>query len=398
MNACLRRYRVTSSVAFAIALFATVQDSRAERDEDDAAAHTGTTWRVANNGVDSADCGSRQRPCRTITQGIENAARGDLVLVGPGLYGDVDGSCEFPQTADADEEFGFQVCADVPNTNPSGARICLNKAVTVASVAGAESTIVDACGSSFAVVVFGSDSRFGLPQRGFTLLNSTGAAVSVSAPSNVTVGGNIAVPASGAGFQLESGMNHRLVGNLARNASRGFIAVNASPTSGLRMTDNVAVSNLTGFFLLSENVLVVRRNVATGNDVGFTLSGSGHILRQNSAVGNRNYGILIEHAVADGPPIAVTQNNIFGNNKVALAGNVNCGVLNETEAVVAATNNFWGAATGPGANPADDACDVGGGQIIHDPFAPRQFALSRKPGSSQSSSFENDEERDTRAQ
>jgi nitrous oxidase accessory protein NosD len=119
--------------------------------------------------------------------------------------------------------------------------------------------------------------------------------VAISTRSNVTVAGNIADPESGNGFQLESGDNHRLIGNLARNAFRGFAAVNASPTRGLRITDNVAVSNNTGFDLLSENMLVVRRNLATGNDVGFTVNGSGHMLRQNSAVGNRNYGIWIQH-------------------------------------------------------------------------------------------------------
>jgi hypothetical protein len=133
-------FRAGSSVAFAIALLAPMHGSHAEDDEaatqDSGVAHTGATWHVANNGVDRPNCGSREHPCRTITQGIENAAPGDLVSVGPGLYGDLDGSCEFPQAAEEDEEFGFLVCADVPNTNAGGARICLNKAVTVASVEG----------------------------------------------------------------------------------------------------------------------------------------------------------------------------------------------------------------------------------------------------------------------
>jgi hypothetical protein len=102
--------------------------------------------------------------------------------------------------------------------------------------------------------------------------------------------------------------------------------------------------------------------------------------------------------VADGAPIGVTHNNIFGNNNVPLDGNVNCGVLNQTSAVVEATNNFWGAPTGPGANPADDACNVGGGQIIHTPFAEKQFPLGHKLKLSQSRFFENARENDIRAQ
>jgi nitrous oxidase accessory protein NosD len=189
------------------------------------------------------------------------------------------------------------------------------------------------------------------------------------------------------GFQLEFGDNHRLIGNLARNAFRGFTAVNASPTRGLQIIDNVAIGNNTGFSLISEEKLVVRRNVAIGNDVGFAINGSGHTLLENSAVGNRHYGIWIQH-IADGPPVSVTRNNIFGNNTVPLEGHVNCGILNDTNAVVQATKNFWGAPTGPGADPADEACETAGGQIIHTPFAERQFPLSHKRSLSQSRTME----------
>ena len=120
MKACRRICGVGTSVTVAICLLTAMQGSRAERDDadmqNDGLAHTGVTWRVANNGVDSPGCGSHRLPCRTITQGIENAAPGDRVLVGPGLYGDVNGSCEFPQAAEEGEEFGFLVCANVPNT------------------------------------------------------------------------------------------------------------------------------------------------------------------------------------------------------------------------------------------------------------------------------------------
>jgi hypothetical protein len=43
---------------------------------------------VAAYGSDSSTCG-RQSPCRSISQAMENAASGDTIYVGPGLYGDV---------------------------------------------------------------------------------------------------------------------------------------------------------------------------------------------------------------------------------------------------------------------------------------------------------------------
>lgn len=45
-----------------------------------------TLW-VTNDGADSATCGSRPRPCRSISQAIENAADGDTIWVGAGHYG-----------------------------------------------------------------------------------------------------------------------------------------------------------------------------------------------------------------------------------------------------------------------------------------------------------------------
>src|SRR5262245_23719833 len=53
----------------------------------------GATVKVENTGTDSASCGATP-PCRSIAQAIANAASGDTVLVGPGMYGpdlDADG-------------------------------------------------------------------------------------------------------------------------------------------------------------------------------------------------------------------------------------------------------------------------------------------------------------------
>src|SRR5262245_3880387 len=43
--------------------------------------------RVANTGVDGPTCGSAASPCRSITRAIANAATGDTIQVGPGVYG-----------------------------------------------------------------------------------------------------------------------------------------------------------------------------------------------------------------------------------------------------------------------------------------------------------------------
>ena len=45
-----------------------------------------------------------------------------------------------------------------------------------------------------------------------------------------------------------------------------------------------------------------------------------------------------------------------------------------------ATNNFWGAATGPGDDPADEACDPSSAVTIIVPFANKEFNVVTKAG------------------
>ena len=53
------------------------------------------TLLVAETGADSSACGSPTSPCRSIGQAIANANPGDEIVVGPGVYGDVDGDGVF---------------------------------------------------------------------------------------------------------------------------------------------------------------------------------------------------------------------------------------------------------------------------------------------------------------
>src|SRR5438477_2130817 len=46
------------------------------------------TLTVAANGVDSARCGTSV-PCRSVSQAINLAVDGDIIVVGPGRYGDL---------------------------------------------------------------------------------------------------------------------------------------------------------------------------------------------------------------------------------------------------------------------------------------------------------------------
>jgi hypothetical protein len=52
----------------------------------------------------------------------------------------------------------------------------------------------------------------------------------------------------------------------------------------------------------------------------------------------------------------------------------NCGLLNSSGNSITATNNFWGAATGGGADPADEVCDLSGSTAFL-PFAQKPFTV-----------------------
>jgi len=69
-------------------------------------------------------------------------------------------------------------------------------------------------------------------------------------------------------------------------------------------------------------------------------------------------------------------NNIFENGAAAHPDgglvDLNCGILNASGNRLEATENFWGAVTGPGADPADasgGACDKNGSATVSKPFA-----------------------------
>ena len=59
--------------------------------------------------------------------------------------------------------------------------------------------------------------------------------------------------------------------------------------------------------------------------------------------------------------------------------NFQCGLENLGNPALAAAGNYWGAATGPGADPADAICNLFNGTTITTPFATGRFAIN--PGS-----------------
>ena len=322
------------------------------------------TLHVANNGVDGASCGGMKSPCRSISQVIENASDGDRIIVGPGRYGDLNGNGDFTDLGDEDAEF------------PSGC-VCMikvDKSVSLESSDGAGATVLNVLGADLRAVVITADGVvFGKSRRGFTLANSrrAGLVVDGRTSDNVTVAGNHAVGNGTNGndaFEI-GGTGHTVTQNVAIGNARGGFGIGGT---GHTVTHNVASGNLLGFFIGFRGHL--SNNVANGNtSIGMDISAVELDIHRNVAIGNGGFGIRIGTFVLNS---TFTMNNIFGNDAI---GGSNCGLVNSSGQMVDATNNFWGAASGPGSDPADDACDTGGGTVTV-PFASKEFNIVVKAG------------------
>jgi hypothetical protein len=352
------------------------------------AAGTGGLIQVANNGLDTATCGSRTAPCRSIGRGIERATAGDTVLVGPGKYGDLneDGILGGPG-----EESGL---------NNSALRI--DKAVRVVSSAGAALTVIDGGGGASlysTVKIDGSNVIFGEVEGGFTLTGAESGLLT-DGYTGVHIVGNIATGARANGFWVNAGGAVSGVIDVSYNIAHdngqaGFIAGSLLESSRVILRYNKSYSNSTGILSatfgrheiayneVSNNANTgisvdftpsfIHHNIVSGNDRGISsnswspdrLPSAGPVLYRNSLIGNTRFGIL----VTSGPPVrtVVKENNFFGNGVSTDEFGANCGLANFTGETLNAVNSYWGAATGPGAEPADVAC--GNDPVTTTPFA-----------------------------
>jgi hypothetical protein len=301
--------------------------------------------------VDGAACGTVAAPCRSISRAIANAAAKDRILVGPGRYGDLNGNGILGE----------------PGEEPGP--VFVNKQLTLESEEGAGATIIDMGGVYIDVVriaTSGAGSVIGLPARGFTLsAGGWGLSTEPGLPGLLSISGNVAVNNIENGFLLHAPATYFVTNNLAlRNGTTGFLVHGGS---GHKFRENAAVSNgFDGFGADFGSGHEFSYNLAIGNTLdGFDLNqDTGLTFRGNSALGNRSFGMAFFDTTA-----TATQNNIYGNDPLT-----NCG-LEISGSTINAVNNFFGAATGPGSDPADNVC-VSSGSVVFTPFAPLEFPIS----------------------
>jgi hypothetical protein len=317
-----------------------------------------STLYVANNGTDSLTCGTKVDPCRSITKGIANSSPGGSIVVGPGSYGDLDNDGTLGGVGEEPDA----------TCNYSDCMIRVTKLVTITSQDGAFATVIHPGTSGVNVVVEldASGAVFGGVGKGFTVETPSSAEagiLSVDPTSDTSIIGNVVAVFGGGGGIGVTGDRNQILGNRAviEGYAVGFIAAgNANILSG-----NVSSGGEDGFgfYLLGSNH-VLTGNIANGGAVGIAIDGTGMLVNKSSFMGNSMNGILAINPPATTTSATFTECNIVGN--AADPAFSNCG-LDASGLAVTVKNSWWGAATGPGSDPADDACNQAAGSTT--PFA-----------------------------
>ena len=284
---------------------------------------------VRNFGVDSPTCGEQLTPCRSIGHGIEIASTNDTVLVGPGVYGDLNRNGVIGETGEEGSGPG------------SRCLVCIGKTVTVLSERGAAYTTIDARNLLLtAVGMLGSPhpAVFGFADQGFTVLAGEGRGIELSVNStawgNRVVGGTEGIYTEWAGAAIYDNEVTDATGSGIR-ALRGLATI----------SDNVIARNGEGIYAV--NAIVMNNTIADNRGLGVTivspLREPTSIVR-NLFIRNAGPGLALgpgPSASPDGSNSTVVDSNDFiGNDPVS-----GCGLYNGMGVgPLWAVNNFWAAA------------------------------------------------------
>lgn len=324
---------------------------------------------VAMDGIDTNTCGARKRPCRTISQAVASAPDGATIVVGPGRYGDLDSDGILRDHVSDIGEEEPTVCA------AASCALRITKRVSVISSDGPGATVLDGGRDLLYTVALDSGAELGRPKQGFTIVGGEAAGVIVRG-NDVRIAGNIVTANEAHGIILDVGIGAVVADNtIAGNGKLGLFAKpeiddariernhivgngHAGDGGGIEshgsllVRGNVITASTGDGIVVAAGVASILGNRVTGND------GSGVVVEAtaitsitgNALTGNTKFGVqLLPNAAA-----VVNENDIYGNDPHGL----NCGILNATSMTIEGIRNFWGAASGPGAHPADATCNV----------------------------------------
>jgi hypothetical protein len=310
---------------------------------------------VANNGVDGAACGTKTAPCRSIGAGIARAQAGDVVEVGPGKYGDLDG-----------DDWGGGTGEEV-RSDESTAYVAVDRRITVRSRDGASATVLVPPINDFeigdtVVDVQVEGAAFGELGHGFTIVGRPSRdAIEITGAGGKAAGNIVLFAAIGIAARAP---NAELADNRVSRSGTGIALL----ADGCLATRNSVMANATAGFRVEETGSVLDGNAVIGNGTGISVHGDEVTVRRSTIAGNRFTG-----AAFTGSGHVVERSSLYGNGDADVE-NPSCGL--SSEVVITATGNYWGSALGPGHDPADLVCSEDA-QVL--PFATKDTPLKLAP-------------------
>ena len=314
---------------------------------------------VENHGVDGPSCGTQPAPCRSISQGVLNAAEGDTILVGPGFYGDLDG----------DGALGG-VGEEGPAAATCDCLVLVDKRVSIRSTGGAAATLL--LHPSLPIHAFrlsANGSSVGRRSGGFTIAGPGGTGLFLEG-EGVEVAGNWLAGEVVTANGNEAGLSdNRVFGG------EGIYAIG----SGAHLARNAVLLAGQGYVLgLTDAGLPLgaprrlERSVAVGNLVGAVVDpGVGPTeLERCALIGNSLGGVYVNV----NEDTTASRLSLFGNGAASAATpEPNCGFAAAIE--VPAPRSFWGSPAGPGPDAADAACPIDAGSIDFLPVSPKEIRV-----------------------
>jgi parallel beta-helix repeat protein len=240
---------------------------------------------------------------------------------------------------------------------------------------GAGATVIDAGGEwieNYIAVNAATDGVvFGKSGKGFTVRNAAVGLYIKNGVAGVRVRGTIAETCH-YGFLVGSltggGMAEGTVlkGNIAMSdGMAGFIVSDQSAV----VSGNLAKASSYGFVVAGSSSTVVTKNLAVDNlGYGFLVMAgtTAPSFSKNAAIGNTDAGLFVAGTGNAAIVMKIKKNTFFGNGGRPQYPPANCGLVIQNSGqqvlTVNADGNYWGAASGPGGNPADAAggsCSAG---------------------------------------
>ncbi len=279
-------------------------------------------WFVSPSGNDGNNCTASATACQTISGAIAKASSGDTINVAAGTYA---------------EQIAVDKKLTINGSNSgisAGAAACHRGSESIVDGGfyihpGADGTVVD----GFTVE---NGSTSGSHNNAFTVGDANGAVLNVTIQNNIIK--DVTTPAQSGGIEAVAGANNLTIKD--NNINNNWRGIYLNPSDGVTITGNIIDSN-------------------NGSGVGIGSSGQSNLTISGNIISNNS---------VEGWGIDTVGVNVVAHNNSFTGNGAGVDWYGGTTNTIDATNNWWGAADGPGDVGPGSGDSVNSTNVIFDPF------------------------------